>query len=139
MPNIYNAAEYADIVFVYGYCNGSARAAVAEYARRFPLRRLPDKSVFSSTFQRLKDTGSTSLQSRADGIFAPFQNEVRTENILQHFDQMPSSSTIYEFLKIICFLTTHFRFFYYFLFLIKLLSKFVFYYLLLCFPKTACN
>lgn len=93
MPNIHTAAEYADIVFVYGYCNGNARAAEVEYARKFLRRRLPDRSVFSCTFQRLRETGSTSLRSRADGIFAPLQNERRTEQILEHFDETPSSST----------------------------------------------
>ena len=29
--------EYADMVYVYGYCNGNANAAVDEYRRRYPL------------------------------------------------------------------------------------------------------
>ncbi|EZA48644.1 hypothetical protein X777_13198 [Ooceraea biroi] len=32
-----------DIHFVYGFCDGNARAAVREYQRRFPNRRVPDR------------------------------------------------------------------------------------------------
>ena len=31
MPFTYSNVEYADMVFVYGLCNGSAEAAVQEY------------------------------------------------------------------------------------------------------------
>ncbi|EZA58643.1 hypothetical protein X777_14812 [Ooceraea biroi] len=38
MPRTYSNVEYADMVFVYGFCDGNAREAVREYARRFPTR-----------------------------------------------------------------------------------------------------
>ena len=48
MSNIFTNAEYADMLYVYGFCDGSATAAVEEYRRRFPTRRIPDRSVFQS-------------------------------------------------------------------------------------------
>lgn len=50
--------ELADIHFVYGLCNGRARAAVQEYLRRFPNRRIPDYRVFINTHRNLIDHGS---------------------------------------------------------------------------------
>ena len=35
MPPTFTHEEYADMVYVYGYCNGNANAAVDEYRRRF--------------------------------------------------------------------------------------------------------
>ncbi|KAJ4437665.1 hypothetical protein ANN_17810 [Periplaneta americana] len=39
MPYKFSTAEYADMVYVYGLCNGSTLHAVAEYERRFPNRK----------------------------------------------------------------------------------------------------
>ncbi|KAJ4438300.1 hypothetical protein ANN_14239 [Periplaneta americana] len=41
------AVEYADIVYVYGLCDGSSLRAVAEYERRFPNRRVPYRRIFT--------------------------------------------------------------------------------------------
>jgi hypothetical protein len=46
MPQIFTNAEFADMLYVYGFCHGSATAAVEEYRRRFTMRRIPDRSVF---------------------------------------------------------------------------------------------
>ncbi|EZA55032.1 hypothetical protein X777_04496 [Ooceraea biroi] len=43
MPKVFSNEEYTDIHFVYGFCDGNARAAVREYQRRFPNRRAPDR------------------------------------------------------------------------------------------------
>jgi len=43
---------------VYGFCDGNARAAVQEYQRCFPDRRIPSRSVFMRIHQILRDTGS---------------------------------------------------------------------------------
>ena len=37
MPFVFSHVEYCDMHFVYGFCNGNARAAVEEYQRRFPI------------------------------------------------------------------------------------------------------
>ena len=33
MPHIFTNAEYIDMLYVYGFCDGSATAAVEEYRR----------------------------------------------------------------------------------------------------------
>jgi hypothetical protein len=46
MPYKFSTEEYADIVFVYGVCDGNATAAATEYHRRYPNRRIPSpKSI----------------------------------------------------------------------------------------------
>ena len=57
MPFVYSHVEYCDMHFVYGFCNGSALAAVEEYRRRFPDRRIPSSRVFTRIHQTLRDTG----------------------------------------------------------------------------------
>ena len=37
---VFSHVEYCDMHFVYGFCDGNARAAVEEYQRRFPDRRI---------------------------------------------------------------------------------------------------
>ena len=49
--------------FVYGFCDGNARAAVEEYQRRFPDRRIPSRSVFTRIHHTFHDTGSLSSVS----------------------------------------------------------------------------
>ena len=66
MPFVFSHVEYCDIHFVYGFCDGNARAAVKEYQMRFPDRRIQSRSVFTRIHQTLRDTGSlpsVSLQS----------------------------------------------------------------------------
>ncbi|KAJ4447085.1 hypothetical protein ANN_09074 [Periplaneta americana] len=43
----HNFIEYADIVYVYGLCDGSSLRAIAEYEGRFPNRRVPYRRVFT--------------------------------------------------------------------------------------------
>ena len=47
MPYLFSHVEYCDMHYVYGYCDGNASAAVNEYRRRYPERRIPSKRVFS--------------------------------------------------------------------------------------------
>ena len=53
MPFVFSNVEYCDMHFVYGFCNGNVRAAVEEYQRRFPDRRIPSQSVFTRIHQTL--------------------------------------------------------------------------------------
>jgi len=57
MPFVFSHVEYGDMHFVYGFCNGNALAAVEEYHRRFPDRRIPSRRVFTRIHQTLRDTG----------------------------------------------------------------------------------
>ena len=50
MPRTFTHEEYADMVYVYGYCNGNANAAVDEYRRRYPMRRTPNRAVLPTCF-----------------------------------------------------------------------------------------
>ena len=71
MPFVFSHVEYCDMHFVYGFCDGNARAAVQEYQRLFPDRRIPSRSVFTRIHQTLRDTGSlpsVSLQSEREMV-----------------------------------------------------------------------
>jgi hypothetical protein len=39
----FSTEEYANIHFMYDYCDGNTRAAVQEYQWRFPDHRVPDR------------------------------------------------------------------------------------------------
>ena len=56
MPFVFFHVEYCDIHFVYGFCNGNALAAVEEYRRHFPDRRIPSRRVYSYS-PDIGDTG----------------------------------------------------------------------------------
>ena len=73
MPFVFSHVEYCDMHFVYGFCDGNARAAVGEYQRRFPDRRIPSRSVlvFTRIHQTVRDTGSlpsVSVQSEREVV-----------------------------------------------------------------------
>ena len=57
MPFVFSYVEYCGMHFVYGFCNGNARAAVEEYQRRFPDRRIPSRGVFTRIHQTMRETG----------------------------------------------------------------------------------
>ena len=71
MPFVFSHMEYCDMHFVYGFCNGNARAAVEEYQRRFPDRRIPSRSVFTLIHQTLHDTGSLPLLLLSPSLCVP--------------------------------------------------------------------
>ena len=57
MPFLFSHVEYCDMHYVYGYCDGNASAAVNEYRRRYPERRILSKRVFTRVEQTLLDNG----------------------------------------------------------------------------------
>ena len=57
IPFVFSHVEYCDVHFVYGFCNGNVHAAVEEYQRRFPDRRILSRGVFTRINQTLRDTG----------------------------------------------------------------------------------
>jgi len=78
--------------FVYGFCNGNARAAVEEYRRRFPERRIPSRGVFTCINQTLRDTGclpSVAVWSEREVV----QTINTRENILEMVQRSPRLST----------------------------------------------
>jgi len=56
MPFVFSHVEYCDMHFVNGICDANARAAVDEYQRRFPDRRIPSRGVFSLIHQTMRET-----------------------------------------------------------------------------------
>ena len=57
MPFTFSVAEYADMIYVYGFCDNSVNA-VAEYKQRFPHRRTATRRVFTRVYRTLRDTGT---------------------------------------------------------------------------------
>ena len=92
MPFVFSHVEYCDMHFVYGFCDGNARAAVEEYQRRFPDRRIPSRSVFTRIHQTLRDTGclpSVGVQSKREVVRTINTREI----ILQMVQRSPRLST----------------------------------------------
>lgn len=83
--------EYADMHFVYGFCNGNSSAAVREYQSRFPNRRVPSSAVFTRVHQRLAETGSF---GRQDARVGALPHDVGVEEyILERVEEEPTVST----------------------------------------------
>lgn len=83
-------AEYADILFIYGFSNGNAAEAKREYARRFPNRRIPHVSVFAATYRRISESGSLQRVERAG---APPADVNIDGEILRLLEEDPTTST----------------------------------------------
>jgi len=81
MPHILTNAEYADMMYVYGFCDGSATAAVEAYRRRFPLFSIPDCRMFYKVFNTLLEWG-TLPSAHVSSERARKQNMEEQENIL---------------------------------------------------------
>jgi len=92
MPHVFTHAEYADIIFVYGFCNGNALVACTEYSLRFPNRRRSDSRVFASVHNKLRETGALP-SSHISSERANEQNVVEVESILQSAKRSPTTST----------------------------------------------
>lgn len=92
MPKTYSHREYADMIFIYGFCNGSAIQAVNEYQRRFPNRVLPNRKVFQKVFLKAQETGmfpsAKIVSERPQGLDVDVE-----ENILHIATENPSEST----------------------------------------------
>ena len=92
MPFVFSNVEYCDMHFVYGFCDGNARAAVDEYQRRFPDRRIPSRGVISCIHQTMCETGclpGVAVQSERQVV--PLINT--RENILEMVQRSPRLST----------------------------------------------
>jgi hypothetical protein len=88
MPFVISHVEYCDMHFVYGFCNGSARAAVEEYQRCFPDRRIPSTRVFTRIHQTLRGTGCV------PSVVVHVVGTINTqENILEMVQRSPRLST----------------------------------------------
>jgi hypothetical protein len=91
MSHVFTNAEYADMLYVYGSCDGSVTAAVQEYRRRFPMRRIPDTRVFSNVFDILRERGT--LPSAHASSARARQHVKEQENILDMIQRSHTTST----------------------------------------------
>lgn len=82
MPSLFTKEEYADIHFIYGYCDGNAEEASREYERRFPNRRHPDLQVFVNTHRRFREFGLKDNRREVPDV----RNERYENNILNLFN-----------------------------------------------------
>ena len=90
MPHIFTNAEYADMMYVCGFCDGSATAAVLEYHRWFPMDRIPGRSVFYKVFDTLCEC---STLPSAHVSWAYKKNMEEQENILDMVQLSPTIIT----------------------------------------------
>jgi len=70
-PFTFSIAEYMDMIYVYGFCDGNSDYAIAEYQQRFPNRRIPTRRVCTRVYQTLRDTGTlpgVHIAAERDGI-----------------------------------------------------------------------
>jgi hypothetical protein len=88
MPQILTKVKYADMLYVYGFCDGSATAAVEEYRRRFPMRRIPDCRAFNTLRERRKLRSAHVLPEPARQ-----QHMGKKENILEMVQRSPTTDT----------------------------------------------
>jgi len=92
MLHTFTHEEYSDMVYVYGYCNGSANAAVDEYRRSYPLRRTPNRAVFTNVLRALCECGtlpSVHVSSERRSI----QTVEEQEEIVSMAQRSPTTST----------------------------------------------
>ena len=57
MPFKFSFEEYANMIYVYRFCDGNSVLAIAEYQQRFPNHRIPNWRVFTGVHQALRDIG----------------------------------------------------------------------------------
>ena len=88
MPFVFSHMEYGDMHFVYGFCDGSARAAADEHRSRFPNRKIPSTGVFSRIHQTMRETGCLpSVAAQSEREVVPMINT--RENILEMVQRSP--------------------------------------------------
>lgn len=88
MP-LFSSVEYADMHFIYGFCDGSAAAAVREYRRRYPDRRQPSGRVFVNIHRHFREFG---LKHTRDPE-RPGRRNNHENAILRTFDNNPRLSS----------------------------------------------
>jgi len=92
MPFAFSFAEYADMIYVYGFCDGNSVQAVAEYQQLFPNRRIPTRRVCTRVYQTFRDTGTH------PGVCIAVERDVNEgvdeeEDIVQMVQSSPRAST----------------------------------------------
>jgi hypothetical protein len=89
----YTIAEYCDIHFFYGAALGNAVQARRLYHQQFPDRQLPNSKTFSSVHNRLRETGKFQVCMADTGRGKTVRTVDFEEDVLQRFEDNPSTST----------------------------------------------
>jgi hypothetical protein len=85
---MFTAAEYYDMLIVYGACGQSAYAAVEAYAARFPLRKHPTANVFLCLVNRARNTRNLVPQTKGvGGVTREARTPQNEEAVLQAFEE----------------------------------------------------
>lgn len=91
--NKYTFEEYCDIHYFYGSANGNPIQAQRLYCEHFPNRQHPNFKTFTAVHNRLRETGTfktNMVDTGRDRLVRDVQFE---ENVLQLFEENPSTST----------------------------------------------
>lgn len=62
---MYSAADYVNMVIIYGECGRNAREAARVFSERFPARNNPDHKVILRAIQRMQEANEV-LPSRSE-------------------------------------------------------------------------
>lgn len=90
MPFRFTNQEYADMHYVYGFCDGNSVAATREYRLRFPNRRQPQHNVFANVHHQFVTEGLRSTPRNPKDRIA--NDVIRNNHILREFDRDPRIS-----------------------------------------------
>jgi hypothetical protein len=91
MPHIFTNAKYADMLYVYGFCDCSATAAVEEYCQRVPMCKILDRRVFSKVFNTFRECGMLP-NAQVSSEQAHQKHVEELENILEMVQRSPTTS-----------------------------------------------
>lgn len=89
----YSFLEMADMHFMYGKANGSAREARRIYEEAFPDRRIPCEKTFIHLHQRLRENGSFVADRSNCGRNRTTRTPEAEERVLEEVAANPGSST----------------------------------------------
>lgn len=89
----YTNSELADIHYMYGLADGSARTARRLYQEKFPNRVTPDSRTFSNLHRRLAETGTFKGNHQLKGAHRTTRTPEIEEAVLNSIDENPTLST----------------------------------------------
>ena len=92
MPHIFANSKYANKLYVDGFCDGNANAAVEEYRRRVPMRKIPDRRVFSKMLNTVRECGNLP-SAHVSSERARQQHVEEEEHVLEMVQRSTTSST----------------------------------------------
>lgn len=89
----YTNEEYCDMHFFYGMARGNATEARRLYCEQYPNRQHPNFKTFPAVHNRLREKGTFKCDKSDTGRDRSIRNVDFEENILEIFEENPSTST----------------------------------------------